>query len=430
MTIIPRPVERRYRRPASIGAPAAFALLAIAAQTARAQDHFTRADAYADAAPRSVEQSVPSLAAYLARSGRDELTRSRTLYRWVTRNIEYDATGFRSGNYGDLSPEGVLRRRVSVCDGYSHLVQALGVAMGLQVEVVRGWSKGYSYAAGQRFNGRENHSWNAVRIDGQWRLMDATWGSGYLDERLKFFRDFQEHYFLTSPDAFIFDHFPSDPRWELLDRPLSMAEFTDLVYLRPMFFQAGFRIQSHSHALIEADHGVTVTLGVTRPVEISAQLVDGASDRPIDDGFAFAQVDDTHAEISAAFPRPGNYLIRVFARPRGAAGPLDWVLDYRVNASGAARDAVFPVPYSGFATTGSWLYGSMSGSLHPGQSYRFRLRVPGASEVMLDNAGRRTSLTRAGDEFAGDVSAARGEAVLYARYGDGGYVGLLRYFGR
>jgi hypothetical protein len=408
-----------------------FAPLLFAPSLALAQNNFARTDAFADAAPASAEQSVPALAAYLSRSGRDDLTRSRAVYRWITHHIDYDATGFRSGNYGDLTPEGVLHRRAAVCDGYSHLYQALGVAMGLQVEVVSGWSKGYSYAPGLRLDGRPNHSWNAVRIDGRWRLLDATWGSGYLDERLRFFRDFQEHYFLTSPDAFVFDHFPAESRWQLVDRPLSMEEFTDLVYLRPMFFQAGFRIVSHSHARIMADDRLTVTLGVTQPVDISAQLVDPRTDKPVSGELAFAQVDETHAEISAAFPRSGEYVLRVFAKPRGADGPLGWVLDYRVDASRGTRDAAFPVPYSGFETSHAWLFESLDGTLHPGQTYRFRVRVPGASEVMMDNAGRRMLLARNGDEYSAELVAGRGESVLYAKFGAGDdYLGLLKYVGK
>src|ERR1019366_4817445 len=276
--------------------------------------------------------------------------------------------------------EGVLRRKVSVCDGYANLVQALGAAMGLQVEIVSGWSKGYGYKSGGRFSGSTNHSWNAVRVDGQWRLMDATWGSGYLDGNMRFVRMFQEHYFLTVPDAFVFDHFPADPRWQLADPPISMAEFTDLVYLRPMFFQGGFKIVSHSHARITADDRVTVTLGVTQPVEVVAELVDPATDQPITGEFGFAQVDDTHTEISAAFPRAGDYIVRVFAKSRDAAGPLEWVLDYRVDASGGTRDAVFPTPYNSFASRGAWLFEPLEGTLHVGRTYRFRLRVPEAIE--------------------------------------------------
>ena len=423
---------RRLRwRTVSMLAAAALTMLPIAARRASAQGHFAEIDAYADAAPASAERSVTTLAAYLAGGGRDDLTRTRAVYRWVTRHIDYDAAGFRSGNYGDLSAEGVLRRRVAVCDGYTNLVKALGTAMGLQVEIVSGWSKGYGYNSGERFSGRTNHSWNAVRVDGRWRLMDATWGSGYLDGNMRFVQMFQEHYFLTAPDAFVFDHFPADPSWQLADRPISMAEFTDLVYLRPMFFQGGFKIVSHSHARITADDRVTVTLGVTQPVEIVAELVDPTTDRRITGEVVFAQVDDTHTEISAAFPRAGDYIVRVFGNARDAAGPPGWVLDYRVDASRGTRDAVFPTPYSTFASRGAWLFEPLDGTLHVDRSYRFRLRVPGAIEVMLDNAGRRTMLTRVGDEFSAELSPAAGEAVIFAKYEVGGdYLGLLKYVGR
>ena len=119
-------------------AAAALTLLLLATNLAHAQGRFAATDAYADAAPASAEQSVAALAAYLAKSGPDDLTRTRAVYRWVTRHIDYDVPGFLAGNYGDYTPEGVLRRRVAVCEGYSRLAQALGTAMGLRVEVVKG----------------------------------------------------------------------------------------------------------------------------------------------------------------------------------------------------------------------------------------------------------------------------------------------------
>ena len=188
---------------------------------------------------------------------------------------------------------------------------------------------------------------------------------------------------------------------------------------------------SHSHARIAADDRVTVTLGVTRAVDISAQVVDPHTDKPISVESAFAQVDETHAEINAAFPHGGEYVLRVFAKPHGADGPLGWVLDYRVDASRGTRDATFPVLYSAFETSHAWLYESLEGTLRQGQSYRFRLRVPGASEVILENQGVRTALHRAGDEFSAELPAGRGESVLYARFGGGDdYLGLLKYVGK
>jgi transglutaminase/protease-like cytokinesis protein 3 len=204
---------------------AAITLLVLAARPVQAQNRYAATDAYADATPYFATQSIPELAAYLVRSGPDELTRARALYRWVTRHINYDAIGFRSGNYGDVTAVATLRKRTSVCEGYARLTQALGAAMGLQVEIVKGYAKGIGFTAGQLFDGHANHAWNAVRVNGQWRLMDATWGSGGLNEGQQFIRDFQDHYFLTAPADFIHDHLPEDPRWQLLDRAVTKTEF-------------------------------------------------------------------------------------------------------------------------------------------------------------------------------------------------------------
>src|ERR1035437_7151231 len=108
MPTVPHHDRRRRWRTVSMLAAAALTTLPIAARRAPAQNHFAAIDAYADAAPASAERSVPTLAAYLAHGGPDDLTRTRAVYRWVTRHIDYDALGFRTGNYGDLSGEGVL----------------------------------------------------------------------------------------------------------------------------------------------------------------------------------------------------------------------------------------------------------------------------------------------------------------------------------
>jgi len=392
---------------------------------------YALADALADSAPPGFERSVPSLAAYLVHAGHDDLTRARALYRWVAGHITYDAEGFRSGQPGDLSPEAVLRRGKSVCEGFARLTEALGEAMGLKVEVVSGWSKGYGYTAGQKFNGPTNHAWNAVQIDGQWRLMDPTWGAGYLDESMTFVRQFQEHYFLTKPQEFVFDHLPENQSWQLLDRPLTAAEYADLVYLRPMFFHAGFRIGNHDHLVIAADSRVTVTLGVSQPVAMMAQVLDAASQRPLGGEFAFVQVGSDEAQIDARFPRPGNYLLRMFAKPLGAAGKLDWILDYRVRATRGAPGAEFPATYEAYGVRRAWRLSPVDGVLRAGQRYSFRLRAPGALEVAVVAGGRWTRLARLGDEFVGEVAAVRGATVVYAKYrSNADFEGLLRYTGR
>lgn len=389
------------------------------------------ADALADSAPPAVEQSVPALAAYLSRAGSDDLSRARALFRWVAGHITYDVQGLRDGRPGDVSPDAVLHRGRSVCEGFARLTQALGTAMGLDVEVVSGWSKGYGYTAGQEFSGPANHAWNVVKIGGQWRLMDPTWGAGYLDESVRFVRRFQEHYFLTKPEEFVIDHLPEDPRWQLLDRPLTPAQYADLVFLRPTFFDAGLRIGNHAHLDIAAGSSVTVTLGVSRPVEMMASVLDAASERPVDGAYAFVQVDSQGGRIDARFPHPGEYLLRAYAKPLGAPGALGWILDYRVRAARGAPGAVFPASYAAFGSHGVWLDSPMDGVLRAGRRYVFRLRAPGAIEVVVVAGGRRSMLVPRGDEFSGVVTAVPGDIVVFGKYRTGTqYEGLLRYTGR
>jgi len=427
--------QKPARKPTPAGRPVMAPVVVPPTQPAAARaapaGDFTATDALADRAPAAAARSVPALAAYLTQAGSDETTKARALFRWIAGHIDYDVRGFRTGDPGDVSPEGVLRSRKSVCEGYARLAEALGVAMGLQVRVVPGWSKGYGFTAGQHFDGPTNHAWNAVRIDGIWRLMDPTWGAGYIDQGSRFVRRFQEHYFLTPPDAFVFDHLPEDSSWQLLERPLSAAEYEDLVYLRPMFFLAGFRIGSHPHARIAADDHVTVTLGVTEPVEVSANVVDAATDRPLPDEMAFVQVGGAEARIDAVFPRAGDYVLRVFAKPLGAEGALSWVLDYRVQASRGAGAAAFPMAFGSFGARGATLLEPLSGVLQAGRTYRFRLRAPGALEVAVVAGGQWTRLAAGGGEFSGDVPVAAGSVVVYAKYQPtDAFTGLLRYTAR
>ena len=404
-------------------------LLALAVQ-----DPFMVADAWADRAPAAAESSVTTLAAYLNRAGDDELTRARVLYRWVTGHIDYDAVGFRTREFGDLSPDAVLRRRAAVCQGYASLTEALGTAMGLRVRTISGWSKGYGYRAGQQAltEGPTNHAWNAVEVGGRWRLMDPTWGAGFVDEQFRFSRRFQEHYFLTPPAEFVIDHLPVDSQWQLLARPLTPAEYDELAYLRPAFFAHGLQPVSHRRARIEAAESLTARFGATMPVELMADVVDPATNRPLEGGrFAFAQAAGREAELHAWFPRAGEYLLRLFVRPRGSQEPAQWALDYRVVVSRGNAAANVVATYAAFMASGAWIEGPVHGTLRAGAPVRFQLRVPGALDVSIVQGTTWTHLTRSGDLFTAEMPPSAGPVTVFARFSDGGqYRGLLRYESR
>lgn len=53
---------------------------------------------------------------------------------------------------------------------------------GVQCMNLSGYCKGHGYRAGQTFAGDYDHAWNAVYLEGQWHLVDSTWGSGSIDD--------------------------------------------------------------------------------------------------------------------------------------------------------------------------------------------------------------------------------------------------------
>lgn len=175
----------------------------------------------------------------------DKLTRGlatehekfRALFMWVTHNISY-SYGQRSTN-----PEQVLRTRQAVCSGYSMLLKELCTLSGIECKAISGYAKSYEERDIGVFTA-PNHAWNAVRLYGQWFLVDATWAAGYMDGN-RFVKKFDEFYFLTDPAVFIYRHFPEKPEWKLTKTSLTLEEFGRLpIYLDP-FFKQGIRELKH-----------------------------------------------------------------------------------------------------------------------------------------------------------------------------------------
>lgn len=153
----------------------------------------------------------------------------RGIYVWLSENIAYDADAFFRGSRAIVDPEGVFRTGKSVCQGYSALMAELGGRLGLEVVAIPGYAKGYGYQGGQRF-AAPNHAWNAVRVDGAWRLFDPTWGAGHVDGR-SFVKRYSELWFDTPPELFLLHHFPQDGRWKLASGAASLSDFEATAYV-------------------------------------------------------------------------------------------------------------------------------------------------------------------------------------------------------
>jgi len=386
-------------------------------------------DRHALQAPKSVERSIESLASYLTKPASNELEKVRAIFRWITENIAYDTQGFFSGKYGDLSPEGVLKNRRAVCEGYARLFESLAQAAGLEAVKIRGYAKGYGYLVGSSFDGPPNHTWNAVKINGQWHLLDCAWGAGYVNEQGQFVRKFNDYYFLTPPSQFIYTHFPEDPKWQLLEKPISKTDWESLVYLRPAFFKLGLKLESHFQNLIQADGQIVITLSAPDDVLLLACLEQ--NNRELEMPLTLIQREASYLKIHAIFPEPGIYILRLFATRRASPHPYEWALDYRVEAkTGMGKLAGFPKTYSAFQEKNVYLYSPKEGNLKSGTIQLFKLKVPGAESVVVISAGKWSFLKKQGEFFEKVVKIEQGEINVFAKFPrDTAYTCLMQYNG-
>jgi hypothetical protein len=200
-----------------------FALPALLA----AQD-FSAIDTRARAVPFPEKQNIALLATTLTQDLKSEKEKARAVFVWVTEHISYDVKSFENREDLDIEvllergqPQEVLRRKKAVCAGYANLFTALCQAAGLQALTVTGKTKNF-----RGMVARTGHAWNIVRTDGEWGLVDATWGAGDVDtDEGKYTRNFKPRFFFPSPEAMLKDHFPDDPLFQNLGQPIDFESF-------------------------------------------------------------------------------------------------------------------------------------------------------------------------------------------------------------
>ncbi len=390
---------------------------------------FVDIDRHALQAPVSVQNSIEDLAAYLIAPAKNDLEKVRSIYRWITANISYDVEGYRTGDYGDLSPENVLTSGNAVCSGYTGLFGQLADAAGIEVVEIDGWAKGIGYEAGDSIRGPANHAWNAVKIGDGWYLIDSTWGAGSCDG-INFIRRFEEHYFLTPPEQFIFDHLPEDPAWQLLETPLSETEFVTLPHVKSHFFRNGLQMDSHFQSVIETDNQISIFLKAPSDVLLSASLMQNG--QFLDQTLTFVQrVEDDSYQIDAVFPVRSDYILRIFVKHVSDTDLYRQAIDYKIFANSGQSGLVgFPGVFSAFHQYGVFLYMPKSGQLKIGTTQQFKLIVPHAQKVAVIIGGTWYPLMKNDQFFEGDVKIQKGEIKVCAEFlYEGRYECLLNYRG-
>ena len=145
-------------------------------------------------------------------------------YRWLTENIVYDKDGDVERN-----PDKFFQSKTTVCAGYASLFTQMLKAMNYNEENIKnisGYAKGDEYDVNtEQEKLKADHQWNAVKINGKWCLIDATWDAGKTNYT----------YFCTDPKCFVRDHLPEKSENQFLDKTIDLTTFHNLAWTNGLF---------------------------------------------------------------------------------------------------------------------------------------------------------------------------------------------------
>jgi transglutaminase/protease-like cytokinesis protein 3 len=237
-----------------IFAPILFCLLLCSA-IANAQ--FESVDSKVGSYPRTFSDPQ-RLADMINRDFTSDTDKARAIYTWLGTNVRYDLHAFNTNTgvaFSYTTPEdkinkerefrlkltrSALRSGKAICEGYASAFTYLCAKIGLQAAIIPGTSKTSHNEIG-RLPTASDHVWNAVKLDGQWKLIDATWAAGVVSGE-KFAATFNDVYFCTEPGRFFLNHFPDDPKWLLTDR--SAEDFAELPFYYPTYLKSDYELNA------------------------------------------------------------------------------------------------------------------------------------------------------------------------------------------
>ena len=256
--------------------------------------------------PKEVEVSIPYVAKYILAHEPDPLQRVKALHDWVADRIAYDTPNYVAHKVpdADRDAQAVFRSRVGVCAGYAKLLAELAKVTGDEVLYVVGDAR--SEEAPME---GEGHAWNAAHVNGSWYLIDPTWDAGSNDNGT-FKKKYGTEYLFTPPAEFAITHFPDAQKWQLLERPLSRAEFFRRPVLAPAFFAHGLELRTPDRSQVSVAGSLDVALGNPRNVFVLGDFT------PKHGTGRTECKGDQHTAMHCDFPTAGTYDVRLYANEK------------------------------------------------------------------------------------------------------------------
>ena len=136
--------------------------------------------------------------------------------------------------------------------------------------------------------------------------------------------EYDEYYFLTDPDEFIFQHRAKDDDKQLLKTPVTLDQFVDMPMVKSYFFTHGLQFDGPMAAVLHTDNNgnveVKIRLSFAKDIEIRTRLQYADVNQRNKTEFCGTNLDrfvlrsfiDDVAHASVQVPESGSYMLNLF----------------------------------------------------------------------------------------------------------------------
>ncbi|KAI9777242.1 MAG: cytokinesis protein 3 [Geoglossum umbratile] len=189
---------------------------------------------------------------YVCRPYRSDVQRLRAIFTWVSEKVAWE-----EDFEGQADSRRVIQTKRGCAEEVAVLVSEMCAAVGIHAEVIRGYLK----APGELIEGHSlpnpNHWWNAVIVDGEWRVIDCSL-AGLTNPRRGQYSSLgsqvaEAWWFLTRPLEACYTHIPVLPEHQHICPPLPHWILLALPCACPPYFKNGLQMFEYDTSLLKLE---------------------------------------------------------------------------------------------------------------------------------------------------------------------------------
>jgi len=270
---------------------------------------------------------------YVCRPHRSEVQRLRAIFTWVAEKVAWE-----EDFEGEVDSRRVIQTKRGGAEEVAVLVMEMCAAMGLHAEVVRGYLKAPGDVLELDSTARPNHWWNAVLVDGEWRVMDCSLASPTNPRRGQYSsagsQAAESWWFLARPTEICYTHIPLLSEQQHMCPPIAHEILMALPCACPTYFKTGLQMVDYDTSLLRIEKLELVQIQFTVPpdVECVAEVETRAFERDSDGDYfesgetvkkrALAQAEwiggQKRYTVKAVLPGDeGQGILKIYAGNRG-----------------------------------------------------------------------------------------------------------------